>query len=176
MNVVDRSPVRFVCLLSTVVLVVAACVGAPAGSSAASSSEPTSGTGLAASSGPLAANSPVANPPGSPSASPPPETSGANLTDATFKVSAREFSFHPKSLEVKAGKPFTIVFRNDDGPGVIHDVDIRTKNGKTVVVDQETVDGGQTAEYEYPKLEAGEYIFICSIHPIRLMTGTLTVR
>ena len=59
---------------------------------------------------------------------------------------------------------------------MIHDVDIRKKNGKTVVVDQKTTDGGQTADYQYPKLEAGEYVFICSVHPIPGMTGTLTVK
>jgi plastocyanin len=76
---------------------------------------------------------------------------------------------------VKAGEPFTITLKNSDDPGVLHDVDIRERNGTTVVVDQKTTDGGQTSEYEYPKLEAGEYVFICSIHPIPLMTGKLTV-
>jgi plastocyanin len=35
-------------------------------------------------------------------------------------------------------------------------------------------DGGQVSNYEYPMLEAGEYVFTCSVHPP--MTGTLTVK
>ena len=44
---------------------------------------------------------------------------------------------------------------------------------KTVVVDQAPTDGGQTADYAYPRLKAGSYVFLCTLHPG--MTGTLTV-
>lgn len=161
MSVLDRSLGRPFGLLIGLVLVVVACSGASSAPPAAS---------------PLAA-SPIAASPGASvgASSAAPSARETALTDATLKVTAREFSFLQKSLEVKAGEPFTIVFKNADGPGVIHDVDIREKDGKTVVVDQETIDGGQTSDYEYPKLEAGEYVFICSIHPISFMTGKLTV-
>lgn len=81
----------------------------------------------------------------------------------------------PKSIQVPTGKPFTIIFKNFDEPGVLHDIDILEKDGKTVVVDQVTTDGGATSEYEYPALQARDYVFICTVHPIPLMTGTLTV-
>src|SRR5207253_2538736 len=45
-----------------------------------------------------------------------------------------------------------------------------------VVVDQPTTKDGETQTYVYPGLPAGTYVFICSIHPIPAMTGTLTVK
>ncbi len=41
--------------------------------------------------------------------------------------------------------------------------------------DQPTTDGGAVATYQYEPLDAGTYQFICSVHPIPAMTGTLTV-
>ncbi len=168
MSVLDRRLYWPLGLLTGLVLVVSACSGAPgtppaARTPAASSGESAGATSTppAASSGESAGSSPAASPTATP------------LPDGTFLVTAKNFSFRPLSLEVKAGEPFTIVLKNFDDPGVTHDVDIRKKDGKTVVADQETTDGGQTSDYEYPKLEAGEYVFICSVHPF--MTGTLTV-
>ena len=88
---------------------------------------------------------------------------------------AVQIAFDLKALEVPAGQPFGIRFDNQDSPGVPHDVDIRTQDG-TVLQNQPTIDGGQTTTYTYQPLEAGTYVFICSVHPIPAMTGTLTVR
>jgi plastocyanin len=77
------------------------------------------------------------------------------------------------SLEVPAGEPFTITLKNQDDPGVTHDVDIRTNDKKTVVADQTPTDGGQTSDYLYPALKAGHYVFACSVHPF--MIRELTV-
>jgi mono/diheme cytochrome c family protein/plastocyanin len=93
----------------------------------------------------------------------------------TLEMTASGIAFLTKSLEAPAGQSFAIEFINQDPPGVIHDVDIRETDGTTVVQDQPTIDGGETATYVYEPLEAGEYVFICSIHPIPAMTGTLTV-
>lgn len=168
MSVPVRSAAISLGLLAGLVLIVVACSGAPADSPAVSS--PASSSPVASPAASVAASSapPVTN---SPAASP----SEAPLPDGTFKVVARNFAFSPLSLEVKAGEPFTIVFQNRDFAGVVHDVDIRGKDAMTVVVDQPTTSGGKTVNYEYPKLEAGEYIFICSIHPTPKMTGTLIV-
>ena len=163
-------------VLTVAVLVLAACGSRPAGSSAPGSVASIPAAGIGTSPTHPAATSPTADTSADASSGPAAKPTATPLPDGTFKVSAREFSFSPKALEVKAGEPFAIVFQNFDDPGVIHDVDIRKKNGKTVVVDQKTTDGGQTADYQYPKLEAGEYVFICSVHPIPGMTGTLTVK
>ncbi len=105
-------------------------------------------------------------------ATPAPVPSGAT----TFKISAKDIAYDTKTLEVAANQPFVIDFTNADPAGVQHDVDIRQADGKTVVVDQKTTDGGQTSQYSYTGLPAGTYTFICSIHPIPSMTGTLTVK
>jgi plastocyanin len=89
-------------------------------------------------------------------------------------IVAKAFGFDAATLEVAAGAPFTILFRNEDPPGTPHDVDVRSGDG-TTLQDQPVVDGGAEESYEYEPLEAGEYVFICSFHP-DLMTGTLTVQ
>jgi plastocyanin len=45
-----------------------------------------------------------------------------------------------------------------------------------VIIDPPTVDGGQKTTYVYAPLPAGTYTFICRVHPIPGMTGTLTVK
>ncbi|HET9680471.1 MAG TPA: cytochrome c oxidase subunit II [Candidatus Limnocylindrales bacterium] len=102
---------------------------------------------------------------------PPPAPSGAT----TLQLIAKDIHFDKDSLEVAANQPFVIDFKNQDPAGVSHDVDIRQTDGTTVVVDQQTTDGGQESQYQYQGLPAGTYTFICSIHP-SIMHGTLTVK
>ncbi len=45
-----------------------------------------------------------------------------------------------------------------------------------VLQEQPTIDGGQETTYQYTALQPGTYTFICKIHPIPNMTGTLTVK
>jgi plastocyanin len=83
-------------------------------------------------------------------------------------------AFETTELTAPADEPFNIHLVNDDPAGVIHDVDIRDAAGETLQ-DQGTIDGGTEATYAFTPLAAGDYTFICSIHPIPAMTGTLTV-
>jgi plastocyanin len=85
------------------------------------------------------------------------------------------FAFDKKELDVPADEPFTIFHVNQDGPGTPHDVEIRTPDGTSLQPVPPT-NGGESMAYDYEPLAAGEYIFICSIHPIEAMTGTLTVQ
>lgn len=105
-------------------------------------------------------------------ATPPPPPSGAT----TLQLTAKDIAFDKKELSLPPGAPFVIDFVNADPAGVAHDVDIRQSDGKTLVVDQQTTDGGKQAQYTYEGLPAGPYTFICSIHPVPAMTGTLTVK
>lgn len=106
-------------------------------------------------------------------ATPPPAPSGAPV----LNLVASGIAYDTKSLEAPAGAPFVIAFKNEDVPGVPHDVDIRQQDGTTVVQDQETIDGGAETNYTYEPLEAGTYTFICSVHAtVPAMTGTLTVK
>ena len=93
----------------------------------------------------------------------------------TLELTAANVAYDKKSLDVTANQPFGIKFTVND-PGQIHDVDIRKDDKTTVVVDQPTTKDGETQTYVYPGLPAGTYVYICSIHPIPAMTGTLTVK
>ncbi len=81
--------------------------------------------------------------------------------------------FDVQELTAPAGEAFAIHFNNTDD-GQTHDVDLRDSGG-TVLSDQATITGPAEATYVYEPLEAGSYTFICSVHPIPAMTGTLTV-
>ena len=105
-------------------------------------------------------------------ATPPPAPSGA----AVLKVEAKNIAFDTKALDVAADQPFVIDFKNDDVSAVTHDIQIRQSDGTTVVQKQEAIPGGTEKQYQYQPLAAGTYTFICSIHPVPAMTGTLTVK
>jgi cytochrome c oxidase subunit 2 len=110
--------------------------------------------------------------PSGPAASGPP-ASGAPA--AALKLAAKDIAYDTKSLEVAAGQPFSIQFTNNDPAGVAHDVQIRGQDG-SVLQSTDKTDGGQSATYNYQPLQPGTYTYICSIHPIPAMTGTLTVK
>lgn len=99
----------------------------------------------------------------------------AALPPGTFAIVAKNVAYDLKAIEVPAGQAFHIKFTNDD-VGVDHDVDIRDAAGQAVLQDKPHTPGGQTATYDYTGLPPGTYTFICSVHPIEAMTGTLTVK
>jgi mono/diheme cytochrome c family protein/plastocyanin len=83
-------------------------------------------------------------------------------------------AFDKNALDVAADTEFAIHFDNQDA-GQTHDVDLRDSGG-AVLDDQATITGPAEATYVYKPLAAGSYTFICSVHPIPQMTGTLTVK
>ena len=93
-----------------------------------------------------------------------------------FDITAKDIAYDQKALTVPADTAFKITFTNADAAGVTHDVDIRATDKSTVVQNQDVTNGGSKSTYDYKGLPAGTYIFICSIHPIPSMTGTLTVK
>ena len=104
-------------------------------------------------------------------ATPPPAPSGAPVVE----LAASGFKFDKPSIDAPAGAPFVIHFKNDDPATITHDVDIRGDGGGAVIKDQQTIPGGEAADYTYDPLEPGTYQFFCSIHP-GTMSGTLNVR
>jgi plastocyanin len=114
-----------------------------------------------------AATAPGASPGASPAAE-------ASLPPGTQVVIAKGVSYNTHALTVTAGQPFAILFKNQDG-GTDHDIDIRDASGKTIQ-DQPHVTGVKDQLYNYTALQPGTYTFICSVHPIAQMTGTLTVK
>jgi plastocyanin len=70
-----------------------------------------------------------------------------------------------------------ISFRNDDPPSVTHDIDLKSPDGSSVIVDHDVIPGGQSTQYQFEALEPGTYPFFCSVHPsVPAMNGTLTVQ
>ncbi|HEY8239121.1 MAG TPA: cupredoxin domain-containing protein [Candidatus Limnocylindrales bacterium] len=117
---------------------------------------------------------------GVPGASGAPAASGGATTGCgpaapgALALVAKDAKFNTKALDAPAGKPFAIFLCNEDGAVVPHDVEIRSSDGATLQK-QPPTPGGTSSTYQYTPLETGAYVFICSIHPIAQMTGTLTV-
>jgi plastocyanin len=87
------------------------------------------------------------------------------------KISAQNISFDTNCIEVPAGQAFKIEFSNNDN--VPHDVAIYNDSSKsTEIMKGDIIDGGKTATYEVPALEAGEHYFECTVHPN--MNGKVT--
>jgi len=80
-------------------------------------------------------------------------------------------SFTKDMLVVPADTPFELIFENRQD-GVPHDVAIQ--GGEEFLFDGEEIIGPETIVYEVPSIPAGEYTFVCTIHPP--MTGTLTAQ
>ncbi|MEP6807504.1 MAG: cytochrome c oxidase subunit II [Chloroflexota bacterium] len=93
-------------------------------------------------------------------------------TAAVLKITAANIAFDPKALEALAGQPFKIEMTNSDA--LQHNVAIM--KGGQVVFRGAPFMGPGTTTYTVAALAAGEYTFICQIHPIAAMTGTLTVK
>jgi plastocyanin len=80
-------------------------------------------------------------------------------------------SFETKLLVVPAGRPFELVFNNND-PGIPHNVEIADSPARsTVYLDGEVINGIASITYQVPALTEGDYYFLCRIHPN--MNGTL---
>jgi plastocyanin len=92
-----------------------------------------------------------------------------------LQLVALNFAFDKQALEVKANSAFAIDLDNQDPVGTKHNVELLKSDG-TVIVDPPKVDGGAKTTYVYDPLPAGTYTFICQVHPIAPMTGTLTVK
>jgi plastocyanin len=113
---------------------------------------------------------------GGPGASPGPSAPGGPVAPpGSLALSAKGIAFDQKELTAPAGQPITFFLINQDAPGTPHDVELQDKSGNALK-DIPTTDGGQSQAYTYDPLEPGEYTYICSIHPIPAMTGTLTVQ
>jgi plastocyanin len=93
----------------------------------------------------------------------------------TLNVTASQIAFDVKTLDAPANAAFAIHFVNQDA-GIPHNVEIRKSDGTTVVQDNPVLNTTGETTYAINPLAAGTYEFICKIHPIPAMTGTLTVK
>ena len=79
-------------------------------------------------------------------------------------------AFDQSSVDVPADQAFVIHFFNNEA-GVLHNVEVKDQGG-TSLARGDVITGVAEAEYPVPELAAGDYEFVCSVHPN--MTGTLT--
>jgi mono/diheme cytochrome c family protein/plastocyanin len=96
-------------------------------------------------------------------------------TATVLKLTAASIAYSVKELTAPAGAAFGIDFTQQDSGVGGHNVEIRDSGGKTLFKGQVLTDPGETT-YTIAPLTAGTYTYICSIHPIPSMTGTLTVK
>ena len=185
-----RRPPAFLLILAVIALAVVACSSsaapgwtyapaasaAPAASGGVASGEPSaaaSGEPSAAASEP-AAGSPVP----SATAQPLPSSSGGAATTITIKapVGAATSGFDPATAETTAGSAFTLTFDNEDNQAP-HNLILNNPDGSPVAVQGDTAffTGPGTREYQVPALTAGDYQYICQVHPTTML-GTLTVK
>lgn len=89
---------------------------------------------------------------------------------ASVSIVASGIAFTTPTVTAPADAPFVIAFDNQDA-GILHNVAISDAAG-TEVFRGDIFPGVETRDYQVPALAAGDYPFICSVHPN--MTGTLT--
>jgi plastocyanin len=127
---------------------------------------PATAGGPGASGGPGGSGAPGASGGAGPGGPPP----------GALTIVAKNIEYDQKTLEVDAGKPFTIFFENQDPASVPHDIDLHSADGSQLIKDQPTINGGTSQAYQYDALQPGTYQYICSVHSVPPMTGTITVK
>jgi plastocyanin len=146
---------------------------APSGSAEPSGS-PAASASVAPSPTASAEESESPEPSESAGASGSPAASGGTGLTIVAPVGASTSGFDTNRLEAEAGIPFTVTFDNQD-TGVPHNFVITRPDGTKVDIgDTAFFNGVAEKTYNVPALDAGEYPFLCEVHP-QVMKGVLTV-
>ena len=93
------------------------------------------------------------------------------VVDGVVLLSAEDLAFDASVIQAPAGAAFTISFTNNDSAP--HNVSVYTEEGGDQIATSDPVNEGETLEVEVPAQDAGEYFFVCDIHPD--MNGTIVV-
>ena len=93
------------------------------------------------------------------------------VVDGVVELTAADLRFDATVIEAPAGEAFTISFTNNDSAP--HNVAVYTEEGGDEIATSDPINEGETLEVEVPALDAGEYFFVCDIHPD--MNGTVVV-
>jgi len=99
---------------------------------------------------------------------------GGGGGSSNLQVSAFNLTFDTPSIELPAGEATAIRFANEDS-GVQHNIAIYEDDTLAVeLFNGELLTGPAEIDYEVPALEAGEFYFLCVVHPTT-MNGTVVV-
>jgi plastocyanin len=99
-----------------------------------------------------------------------PEPSAA--PDADVVLTAFQVKFDTNAFTAPADVPWTLALVNND-PGTPHNVELKNPDG-TEAWKGEIFNGVETRVYDVPALPAGQYPFLCTVHPT--MNGTATLQ
>ena len=94
------------------------------------------------------------------------------VVDGIAELSADDLEFDAATITAPAGQPFTVAFTNLDS--LPHNFSVYVEEGGDVIAEGDVINEGETDEVEIEGLSAGEYFFVCDLHPGE-MTGTLVV-
>jgi mono/diheme cytochrome c family protein/plastocyanin len=99
----------------------------------------------------------------------------APVVTVAAPTGAASTGFDPDTLEAAADTPFTLEFDDQDATAP-HNIVLKDPNGANVAIGDTTpFTGPAKKSYTVPALAAGEYSFVCEVHP-NTMTGTLTAQ
>ena len=168
-------------LLLITAAAVGACAGAAPGWTYAPAPSITAAPSVEPSASAAASVEPSAAPSGSAEASTAPSAPASASASASaapsgdlvvLDIAALNVLFDTDALAAPADVPFQIRFANNDA-GIPHNVEIKDASGATVLTDT-PFNGVETRTYDAGPLAAGQYPFLCTVHPTT-MVGTLTV-
>ncbi len=94
------------------------------------------------------------------------------VSGGTIEITAEDMSFDANVIQATAGEAFTVTFVNNDA--MPHNISFYMEEGGEEIVVGDVINEGETVEVEVPALDAGEYFFVCDVHPAE-MTGSLVV-
>lgn len=94
-----------------------------------------------------------------------------SVVDGAVDINAADLAFDAKVIQAAAGEAFTASFTNNEG--VPHNFSVYTEEGGDAIAQGDIINEGETADVEVDALEAGEYYFVCDLHP--QMNGTIVV-
>lgn len=94
-----------------------------------------------------------------------------SVVDGNVDISADDLAFDANVIQATAGEAFTVTFTNNEG--VPHNFSVYTEEGGDAIVQGDVINEGETDEVSVDALEAGEYYFVCDLHPE--MNGVIVV-